>query len=278
MKKWILLSMCLSISVRLMAGIMIYPKYLFLDNKTKSAEVTLINSSPLESSNYRISLTYKKQNPDGTYTDISADKAPADSAIPFLRYSPRSVMLSPSKGQTVRLLKRLPADAVPGEYVVYLTFTEVVLEKPATKESLNPNTTRVKITPVPSFSIPVFVRYDVKENAPVALSTQPLEEKGGVLYLPVVMTRQAQKIRTSVRGDLTVWDGDKQIGFIKGRYLLPGSERLQTNIALKANDGKETHSLTSKELKGKTLTILLTEPGENEINTESVFAKTQVTL
>ena len=66
MKKLVVLGALCSLAVSATAGIMIYPKYLFLDDKTKSAEVTLVNSSALESSNYRVTLTYKKQNPDGS--------------------------------------------------------------------------------------------------------------------------------------------------------------------------------------------------------------------
>ena len=44
MKKAVLLVALCSFAVSATAGIMIYPKFLFLDDKTKSAEVTLINS------------------------------------------------------------------------------------------------------------------------------------------------------------------------------------------------------------------------------------------
>lgn len=285
MKKAVLLLAVCSMAVSATAGIMIYPKFLSFDDKTKSAEVTLINSSALESSNYRIALTYKKQNPDGSYTEVATEEIPADSITKLLRYSPRSVMLKPSQSQTVRVLKRLPANLEPGEYVGYITFTEVLLEKAATKENLKPGTFSVKITPIPSFSIPIFVRYKVKGNAPVTLTTDGLEKRNGITSLRVVMHRQEQTPRTSARGDLTVWDGDEMIGFVRGRYMLPATETLQTRIALRISDGqvnkdgkKETKYLTADELKGKTLKVLFTQTDENQVQKDKVLAQTEVVL
>lgn len=285
MKKGILLLALCSMVSSAAAGIMIYPKYLSFDDKTKSAEVTLINSSALESSNYRITLSFKKQNPDGSYTEVAEKDIPAASATHLLRYSPRSVMLKPSQSQTVRILKRIPEGLEPGEYVGYITFTEVLLEKPATKESLKPGTFSVKITPIPSFSIPVFVRYKVKENAPVSLETKGLTTKNNVAALRVIMHRNPQTTRTSARGDLTVWDGDEMIGYIKGRYILPATELLETQIPLYLKEGvtneegkKEDKPLTAKDLKGKTLKVLFTETDENQVQKDKLLAQTEIKL
>lgn len=277
MKKLFLVFALCSFACSASAGIMIYPKFLFFDDKTKSAEVTLINSSPLESSNYRISISYKKQNPDGSYTEITSEDAPADSAEPILRYSPRSVMLNPNKSQTIRVLKRIPEGLEPGEYIAYITFTEVLLEKPATKPSKDNKTMTVRIIPIPSFSIPIFVRYKVKENAPVAISTsaKDWQETDTQTTLNVVLTRQEQQTPTSVRGDISVWNGSTMLGFIRGRYLLPGNTSVATKIPLK---DKEDKPLKIKDLKGKKLTVLFTEPSEDKVDKSAVLAKTEVKL
>ena len=173
----------------------------------------------------------------------------------------------------------------PGEYVAYITFTEVLLEKAATKEDLKPGAFSVRITPIPAFSIPVFVRYKVKEDAPVSLTTNGLEEKDGVLYLRVVMNREPQEKRTSARGDITVWDGNKMIGFVRGRYMLPATDTLETRIPLRiANgtvkkDGKtDDKYLTVADVKGKTLTVLFTETSDYVVQKDKSRAKTEVTL
>ena len=280
MKKVVLLLTLCSIAFGASAGIMIHPKYLFLDDKTKSEKVTLINSSPLESANYRVTLSYKKQNPDGSFTEVATEEIPADSVTKLLRYSPRSVLLKPSQSQTIRVLKRIPEGLEPGEYVGYITFTEVLLEKAATKEELAPGAFSVKITPIPSFSIPVFVRYKIKENAPVTLETNGLVTKDDGIYLRVVMNRQAQETRTSARGDLTVWDGNDMIGYIKGRYMLPATEKLETLIPLRSHvsANKEGKPITEKKLKGKTLKVLFTQANDEEVQKDKVLAQTEVKL
>jgi len=290
MKKAVLLLTLCSMTVCASAGIMIYPKYLSLNDKTKSAEVTLINSSALESSNYRVTLSYKKQNPDGSYTEVTnEEEIPADSVTKILRYSPRSVMLKPSKSQTVRVLKRIPEGLEPGDYVGYITFTEVLLEKAATKENLDPKAFSVKLTPIPSFSIPIFVRYKVKGNAPVSLETKGLVTKEGITSLNVVMKRQEQAKskgpRLVARGDLSVWDGDQMIGYIKGRYMLPATDTLETLIplyiynAITNKEGKkENKYLTAGELKGKTLKVLFTQADDDKLQKDKVLAQTEIKL
>ena len=280
MKKVVLLLLLCSITFSAGAGIMIHPKYLFLDDKTKSEKVTLINSSALESANYRVTLSYKKQNPDGSYTEVPTEEMPADSVTQLLRYSPRSVLLKPSQSQTIRVLKRIPEGLEPGEYVGYITFTEVLLEKAVTKEELAPGAFSVKITPIPAFSIPIFVRYKVHENAPVTLETNGLLVKDNDVYLRVIMNRQPQEKRTSARGDLTVWDGNDMIGSIKGRYMLPATEKLETLIPLRsrlsANNGGKP--ISEKKLKGKTLKVLFTQADDEEVQKNKVLAQTEVKL
>ena len=285
MKKIGLLSVLVVWAVSATAGIMIYPKHLFFDDKTKSAEITLINSSPLESANYRITLTYQRQNPDGSYTPVTTEELPADSVTKFLRYSPRSVMLTPSQSQTVRVLKRLPADVKPGEYVGYITFTEVLLEKPTTKQNTQPSAMSITLTPIPSFSVPIFLRYKVKENAPVTLRVQGVRDEKNGAVLTAVLTRQAQEIPTSARGDLSVWDGEEMIGLIRGRYLLPSNTSVQTQIPLYLKDAqtdaqgkKHNQALSRDDLKGKTLRVLFTQPDEGPVQKENVLAKAEITL
>ncbi len=205
MKKSVVLFILLGLSISASAGIMIHPKFLFFDDKTKVEEIILINSDPVESANYRISLSYKKQNQDGSYTEIPVENDDSatmlkDSAIPFLRYSPRAAFLSPQKSQIVRILKRLPEGIEPGDYIAYITFTEVLMEKPLTKET-EKNSFSVKITPIPSFSIPIVVRYQNKEKAKVSLEVFEREYKGPTPYITLRISKDKNFF---VRGDISI--------------------------------------------------------------------------
>ena len=269
MKKLAVLFVLSTLSLSAFAGIMIHPKFLFFDDKTKVGEIVLINSDQLESSNYRVSLSYKKQNPDGSYTEIKDEEgqeAPVDSAVSLLRYSPRATLLSPSQSQTVRVLKRLPEGLEPGDYIAYITFTEVLMEKPAVKQKKD-NTFSVQITPIPSFSIPILVRYKNKEEAKVSLQVLDREYKGDKPYITVRINKDKN---TFVRGDVSIWLKDEMIGVIRGKYLLPANNSVDVPITL----SKEGEVLTWEKLKGKKLKVLYTEPGENKINKKEVLAKT----
>ena len=261
------------LSISASAGIMIHPKFVFFDDKTKVAEVSLINSDSVESSNYRISVSYKKQNPDGSYTEIPSvegQEEPADSAVPLLRYSPRSVLLSPSQGQTVRILKRLPPSIEPGDYIAYITFTEVLMEKPLTKQEKK-NTFSVTLTPIPAFSIPVVVRHQNKANPKVSLQIFKPEQKDSKPYISFRISKEAGK-KDFVRGDISIWMKDEMIGLIRGKYLLPATDYVDMSIPLNS----ESKALTWDNLKGKKIKVLFTEPSEDKINKKNVLAKQEV--
>lgn len=273
MKKLVAMFVLAGLSISASAGIMIHPKFVFFDDKTKVAEVSLINSDSVESSNYRISVSYKKQNPDGSYTEIPSvegQEEPADSAVPLLRYSPRSVLLSPQKGQVVRILKRLPPSIEPGDYVAYITFTEVLIEKPLTKQEKN-NTFNVNLTPIPSFSIPIIVRHQNKANPKVSLENFKQETKDSKPYLSFSISKEAGK-KDFVRGDISVWMKDEMLGLIRGKYLLPSTDSVDMSIPLKS----ENKALTWEDLKGKKIKVLFTEPSEDKINKKNVLAKQEV--
>lgn len=273
MKKSVVLFILLGLSISASAGIMIHPKFLFFDDRTKVAEIILINSDPVVSSNYRVSLSYKKQNQDGSYTEIPVESEdsssmPKDSAIPFLRYSPRAAFLSPQKSQIVRVLKRLPEGVEPGDYIAYITFTEVLMEKPLTKQ-VEKDTFSVKITPIPSFSIPILVRYQNKEQPQVSLEILNTEHKGTTPYITLRISKDKKSF---VRGDISVWLKDERLGFIKGKYLLPANDSVDISIPLTRNG----EVLTWEDLKGKKLKVLFTEPGEDKINKKDVIAKEEI--
>ena len=272
MKKLVVLFVLVGLSISASAGIMIYPKFVFFDDKTKVAEVSLINSDAVKSSNYRISISYKKQNPDGSYTEIPSVEGqaePTDSAVPFLRYSPRAAFLSPQKGQVVRILKRLPEGLEPGDYIAYITFTEVAMEKPLTKQEKK-NTFSVTLTPIPAFSIPVIVRHQNKITPKVSLEIFKPEQTSSQPYISFRISKEAGQ--RAVRGDISVWMKDEMIGLIRGKYLLPATAYLDMNIPLKS----ENKALTWDDLKGKKIKVLFTEPSENKINKKKVLAKQEI--
>ena len=275
-KKMMSLSLLMSMAIMAHASIMIYPKFVFFDDKTRSEEVLLVNGEGIQSANYRISLTYKKQDMNGNYEEITdAAKVGEDSAVPFLRYSPRSVELPPSQSQVVRLLKRLPENLPAGDYVAYITFTEVPQEQPKKSNSGKAKGITVRVTPIPSFSVPILLRHKVQpEDIQATVQADKLHYEGNKTFLPVRLGRVKtdKNIQTFIRGDISVWVKDQVIGHVKGKYLLPGNDFVDVNVPLFVGENKWL------DLKGKKLTILFTSFNEAKIDKTQILAQTEIQL
>lgn len=274
MNKIIVLFLVFFSGIYLHAGIMIYPKYLLFKERVKSAEIILINPSKTDPSTYRVSITYKQQNHDGSYTEITSDKQPQFSAVPFLRFSPRSVELEPKKSQTIRVLKRLPEGLPNGDYVAYITFTEVIKESPRTKQVSNDSQIlSIEVTPIPSFSIPIIIRHGSNAGTSAHIEVLPnynLDKD----KLPIRITRQPQESKYSVRGDISIWLNDEIIGMLKGKYVLPSLDYVDALVPL-FSDGKP---FPLSDLKNKPLKILFTIPKEDGIDKTNIISQIAITL
>lgn len=210
---------------------MIYPKYVAFDDQTRVQQMLLMNPSEEETINYRIRLKYAVQNPDGTYTDVESPSP--RSAVDLLRFSPRSVTLAPRQSQTIKLLKRLPENTAPGDYTAYIVFTKTLIEKPLTKtkEKAAQGVT-IELTPIPSFSIPINVTVGNPPSDSAAL--EYLGRNPEFTQQPMAKVRLLRKggHNNTLRGDLSVWQNNKLLGRIKGKYLLAGTPFVDVQIPL----------------------------------------------
>lgn len=242
-------------------GIMIYPKYILFDGKTNVQEVLLINPSAEETAAYRVSVKYMRQTPGGGFEEPAVPGE--DDASSWLRYSPRSVTLGPKRSQHVKLLTRLTPQTPDGEYAAYLVFTKIITPKPLTPQDLRDgNGVQVKITPIPSFAVPVIVRKAEAFHAQASLEDAALRaDETGAAVLSVRLRRtDGDKTlpEASVRGDVSVWDGDRLLAVSKGRYVL--AHNSYADITLHpALDGKP---VPAQNLRGKKLSFYFTPPAE----------------
>ncbi|WP_317931664.1 hypothetical protein [Halioxenophilus sp. WMMB6] len=140
------------------ANLLITPTRVVLADGDRSQEVTLLNNSR-ETKTYRIELENKIQDETGQYISISADAAyPGNSAMEYIRYSPRIVTIEPGKYQKIKLRVRLPSSLPNGEYRVHLAMRSI--DSPgAGHNSDSDSGMQVKIVPKMSFSIPVILRH-----------------------------------------------------------------------------------------------------------------------
>ncbi|GGD55556.1 fimbrial biogenesis chaperone [Lacimicrobium alkaliphilum] len=136
------------------ASLLIYPTRVTFDEKDRSQQVTLTNTSQTTNT-YRLEWREKRALREGGYDDIAAEEAkdlPVSSNM--IRFSPRQVTLKPGERQVVRLALRRPRNLEVGEYRSHLMFKAL----PPNEEEKEESSPSLNIRMVISFAIPVVVR------------------------------------------------------------------------------------------------------------------------
>ncbi|MCZ2720690.1 fimbria/pilus periplasmic chaperone [Marinomonas sp. 15G1-11] len=144
-----------SFSLSTFASLLISPTRLVLDERSRSANVILMNTSN-EIQSYRLDWKELKALPEGGYRELSQQEL---LSFPILsriaRLSPKQVTLKPGESQTVKVSARKPRNLNDGEYRSHLQFT--ALPKVEVNAS-SPSTTSIKLNVLLSYSIPVIFR------------------------------------------------------------------------------------------------------------------------
>ena len=138
------------------ASLMIKPTRVVMDERNRSAEVTLLNNSSTTKT-YRILWEEKSQSESGAYGALDEYEFASSQ---FIRHSPKKVTIKPGEYQKIKLRVRMPRDLSDGEYRSHLlmkvTEDNVDFEKYIGDEKVKG--TSAIIIPRLSFSIPVLVR------------------------------------------------------------------------------------------------------------------------
>jgi P pilus assembly chaperone PapD len=152
----------LGVSAPAQAGVgdlLVAPTRIVLDGR-KGAEIILNNIGD-EPATYRISIDFRRMNPDGTLSDVIAPTAQDKAAADMIVYAPRRVTLAPREPQAIRLAAR-PAQGLPdGEYRVHMLFRAIPPATPIVQPAAGaepPKGLSFQLTPVYGVTIPVIVR------------------------------------------------------------------------------------------------------------------------
>lgn len=209
-----------------MGDVNLYPRRVVIAGRERSATVGLYNRATA-SGEYDITISDMMMEPDGRVVDLASvgDPALADRvkvASPFLRWSPRKVVLPPSEAQLVRIMVRIPPDLPDGEYRSHFTVVSVPPQGDglSIEQAVGEQNGGVGVQIVPRFgiSIPVIVRVG-ETTAQTALTDLDIVREAQ----PVVRLTIARQGTRSVFGDLTVTgdSGKVLIGQIKGVGVYP---------------------------------------------------------
>jgi hypothetical protein len=140
--------------------LLVAPTRIVLDGR-KGAEIILNNIGD-EPATYRVSVDFRRMNPDGSLSDVAEPTAQDKAAADMIVYAPRRVTLAPREPQAIRIAARPPQGLPDGEYRVHMLFraippaTPVAAAASATAEA--PKGLRFQLTPVYGVTIPVIVR------------------------------------------------------------------------------------------------------------------------
>ena len=163
-------------SLQSMAGLLINPKRIVLEERERAAALDLLNDGT-EKARYQIYFEQKVMRADGSIVDLEELDPEATYAKDMIRYSPRRVDIEPGARQTIRVAARRPKDLPEGEYVSHLVFKEIPIQVPATKQSEEEELS-VALKPKLKIAIPIIVRKG-SLSASAGIKDVRYDESGG---------------------------------------------------------------------------------------------------
>lgn len=140
------------------ARIDILPRKILIDDRARSADVTIMNLGD-KTGTIRLSIIAYQQLENGTYKELDKPLNPAFDPATTVRFSPRQFTLPPNGRQKIRLSIQRPANLPDGEYRFHIKAVSYDTEEEATKEKRNPvkgNTLALRMNL--AVAIPVIVR------------------------------------------------------------------------------------------------------------------------
>lgn len=143
-------------SLQSMAGLLINPKRIVLEERERAAALDLLNDG-VEKARYQIYFEQKIMREDGSIVDLEDLDPEAIYAKDMIRYSPRRVDIEPGGRQTIRVAARRPKDLPEGEYVSHLVFKEIPVQTEVTDKQ-DDEELSVTLKPTLKIAIPMIVR------------------------------------------------------------------------------------------------------------------------
>ncbi len=137
------------------ASLLISPVRVVMDDSTRSAEVSLLNTTQV-TNRYRIEWIEYRQDQNDRYVIDTNNRRPASR---MLSYSPRMVTLAPGKMQKIRLRYR-PSTVEEGEYRSHLRMTALAPDSDELRKDKDNSDKNAKlaINVQLSFDLPIIVR------------------------------------------------------------------------------------------------------------------------
>jgi P pilus assembly chaperone PapD len=169
-------------------------------NGGRGAEIILNNIGD-EPATYRISVEFRRMNPNGTLDEVEEPTDAEKIARDMIVYAPRRVTLAPNEPQSIRISARPPQGLPDGEYRIHMLFRAIPPATPVAKAASAPaNGLSFRLTPVYGVTIPVIVRLG-NLDVQAAISNVRLEQRDGK---PAIAAEISRSGRRSTFGEVRV--------------------------------------------------------------------------
>jgi hypothetical protein len=179
--------------------LLVAPTRIVLDGR-RGTELVLNNIGD-EPATYRISVEFRRMNPDGTLAEVKEPNAEEKAAGDMIVYAPRRVTLAPREPQSIRIAARAPQGLPDGEYRAHLLFRAIPPARPvAPANGEKPNGLQLQLIPVYGVTIPVIVRLGNRE-AKAGIANVKLETRDGKPAVGLDLSRSGSR---STYGEIRV--------------------------------------------------------------------------
>lgn len=235
----------LTFSTATFARLSVAPQFVLFDKSSPKVQMVNVVNGSDTTKTFNIKLLHYKQNENGSYSEIEKEDENNKFIDDIIFFGPRRFTLEPKEAQTIKIQRKPKSDLATGEYRSHMLFQEAEAEEIATKETKTETKgLSFKITALYGVSIPVIMQIgDLFSTASISNIKLDQNDKGTSINFDI--NRTGTK---SIRGDLSVKNGDEEIGILKGVNVFLSINKRNVSIPLKSGNTKET-------LKGKTLKI-----------------------
>jgi len=238
----------LSITSQAIAGLVLNPQRIVLEDRERSASLDLLNTSN-ETGRYQIYFEHKIMKEDGSIINIQNPEEGGPYAGDMIRYSPRRVDIPANQSQTIRLAVRRPKNLPDGEYLSHLVLKQIPNIKSSDGEtgSDKPEEKQLNLSvqPILKLAIPVIVRKGKLTTTADITDVTLIKKNELVEDLHFTLHRSGG---FSLYGDVALFEKTEQdlgqrLGFIRGIALYDPTPKRLVKLHL-----DKPHDLSGKTL------------------------------
>jgi fimbrial chaperone protein len=225
------------------ASLLISPMRVAINDRERSAEVILINSSNTTKT-YRVGWVQSRALSGGGYQDLNEqESADFPTASQMMRMSPKQVTLAPEQRQVVKIAARRPKDLPNGEYRSHLKFTAI------------PTPGAKAVSGGPGMILNLMLSYSI----PVILRQGATEVDVSIDEAKIIKSRVNDKIKYEIAVSMTRSGPSSAFGSIHA-YWKPNDSNEETLIAVL----NSVHFYS--ELRQNTSTVFWQQPETPPVN------------